>query len=78
MKFSEVKNPQWANIQKSQIDCLVTFDHIGEPVPFTASEIDNTSHGVEIFNRAASGEFGEVATYVPPPEPVTTTEPTTA
>ena len=77
MKFTQVKNPRWSNKEQSQIDCEVDFENIGE-VSFTASEIDNTLHGVEIFNRAASGEFGEVAAYMPPPEPVAMTVKTTA
>ncbi len=71
MKFSEVTNPQWANAEQTAIDCTVVFDHIGEPVPFTANPLDPLAHGREIFERAAAGEFGPVADYVaPPPLPV--------
>ena len=70
MKFTTVTNPKWANAENTLIDCVVTFDHIGEPVPFTANPNDTVEHGREIFARCAAGEFGEVAAYVPPPEPV--------
>jgi hypothetical protein len=70
MNYSSVTNQKWANAESTLIDCVVTFDHIGEPVPFTANPNDTEAHGREIFERAAAGEFGEVAAYVPPPEPV--------
>ena len=70
MNYSNIKNPQWVNAENTVIDCVVTFDHIGEPVPFTANPNDSAAHGREIFERCAAGEFGEVAAYVPPPEPV--------
>ncbi len=69
MKYSNITAPQWANAEKSAIDCIVTFDHVGEPCPFTANPLDPLAHGREIFARAASGEFGQVADYVPPPAP---------
>jgi len=31
-------------------------------------------YGVELFNNAVAGNYGEIAPYVPPPEPV---QPTT-
>jgi hypothetical protein len=70
MKYSKIENPQWTNAENTAIDCVVTFDHIGAAVPFTANPNDSEAHGREIFERCAAGEFGEVATYVPPPEPV--------
>lgn len=38
-----------------------------EPVPFTASPDDSEPHGVELYNRAMAGEFGEISPYVEPP-----------
>jgi hypothetical protein len=69
MKFLTVLNPQWSNAENTMIDCIVTFEQIGEPIPFTASPMDCESHGREIFARCVAGEFGPVAAYVPPPEP---------
>jgi hypothetical protein len=65
MNYSEVTAPLWANEESTAIDCMVTFDHIGQPVPFTASINDVAEHGREIFARAVAGEFGTVADYVP-------------
>ena len=70
MKYSTVTKQQWANAENTLIDCLVKFDHIGEEVPFTANPNDSAAHGREIFERCAAGEFGEVAAYVPPHEPI--------
>ncbi len=76
MNFSKITSPQWANSENTMIDCVVTFEIIGEPVPFTANANDTEAHGREIFARCMAGEFGEVAAYVPPPEPIKE-EPTT-
>jgi len=77
MKFSKITNPTWANAEHKAIDCAVTFDHIGEPVPFTANPNDTAEHGRMIFAMCEAGECGEVAEYVPQPEPVIETPPTT-
>lgn len=69
MIFSTITRPQWANAEQTAIDCVATFDQIGEPVPFTANPNDTEAHGREIFARCVAGEFGDVAAYVPPPEP---------
>jgi hypothetical protein len=63
----EVKTPIWANADKTMIDCMVTFDSIGE-VPFTASKQD-FQYSLDIFNRCTSGEFGPIAEYIEPPPP---------
>jgi hypothetical protein len=70
INYLNVQSPHWANADQTLIDCIVTFDHIAEPVPFTANPNDTEEHGREIFARCMAGEFGEVAAYVPPPEPV--------
>lgn len=84
MRFSNITSPQWANAEQSAIDCFVTFDEIGETVPFTAQPNDTAKHGREIFALCAAGECGPVADYVPPPpppkpviEPATTDQTTT-
>ncbi len=69
LPYSSVSNPQWMNAEYSYIICYVKFDHLTEVAPFGAVPNDCTAHGIEIFNRCASGEFGDVAEFVPPPEP---------
>lgn len=75
MKYTEVKNPQWVNAEHTALDCIVMFDHIGEPVPFTANPKDTEEHGREIFDRCVAGDFGPVADYVAPAAPQNTPEP---
>ena len=64
MNYSNIKNPIWANAENTTIDCLVTFETLGE-VPFTASLTD-TDYSYEIFIRCNSGEFGPVGAYAVP------------
>jgi hypothetical protein len=59
--FSSVREPQWANLEKTAIDCLVFFEHLKCEVPFTASATDIEPHGREIFSRCIDEEFGEIA-----------------
>jgi hypothetical protein len=66
IKYTSVTNPTW-NIDKSGIDCVVVFEHLGgKPIPFHATQNDDMAHGVEIYNRCLAGEFGVVADYVVP------------
>lgn len=57
------REPRWANLEHTAIQLLVMFketkDVYGE-MPFAASLDDSEPHGVELFNRAVAGEFGEV------------------
>lgn len=64
----QAKNPIFTNAGNTMIDLIVTHPHFGE-IPFTASPDDVEEHGRDLFARAAAGEFGQVADYVPPPEP---------
>ena len=64
MIYTQVKNPVWANAEKTLLDCLVTFETLGE-VPFTAS-LNDTDYAYEIFIRCSAGEFGPVGEYVAP------------
>lgn len=68
MRYLSVSNPRWADAQQSSIECTVVFDAVGE-VPFCANPMDSYAHGREIFSRAAAGDFGPVAAYLPPPAP---------
>lgn len=64
MKIIEVKNPRWANAEKSAVDVEVNFESLPEEfVTFTASAYDTTSYGVEIFNLATKGLLGELGEF---------------
>jgi hypothetical protein len=49
---------------------MVTFEWLREEVEFTAAPFDVEEHGRELFERAFSGEFGEIAEYVEPPQSI--------
>jgi len=67
MKF---RNPRFNAL--GGIDGEIDHPHLGW-VPFTAAPDDPEPMGRELFAAAVAGEFGPVASYVPPPpapEPV--------
>lgn len=68
MTFSLIRDCRLANEAGSAIDCLVTFDALGE-VPFTATPNDVEEHGRAIWAAIQAGEGGEIAPYEPRPEP---------
>ena len=59
------KNPSWNSDDSQQINLTVKFAEFEEELPFNATSFDVMPYGVELFNRAAAGEFGPVAPYVP-------------
>jgi hypothetical protein len=64
-------NPIWFNAEQTAINLEVQFEEFAnEVMPFLATSYDIEPHGVDLFNRAKAGEFGTVAPYVPPPEPI--------
>lgn len=63
-------NPVWHNAEGTSIHLTVKFAEFNEEFPFAANSYDSMPHGVDLYNRAKAGEFGEIAPYVPPPEPV--------
>ena len=71
MKYTNVTNPVWADLQHSGINCVVAFtdENVGV-VAFTANPLDTVNpSSKQIFDECVAGEFGEIATYIPPPEP---------
>lgn len=59
-----VREPKWADEQKTRIACKVTFSHIKQELDFIAIPIDLDDHGVEIFQRCIAGEFGKIGEYM--------------
>lgn len=68
MQVTNVRSPVWANADHTAVNCLVTFDPLGEQ-PYTASADDTVAHSRAIFAAVSAGEFGAVAAYVAPPPP---------
>ena len=70
MKYTNVTNPVWADLQHSGINCVVAFtdENVGV-VAFTANPLDTVNpSSKQIFDECVAGKFGEIATYIPPPE----------
>ena len=63
------KNPIWNSDDGQQIHLTVKWEEFNEEHPFNACSFDSMPHGVDLYNRAKTGEFGEIAPYVPPPTP---------
>ena len=70
MQLEYAKNPVWVNVEHTMIDLTIKWDGINDELPFTASPTDVEVHGRAIFEQAAAGQFGEVAAYVEPIQPV--------
>lgn len=60
------KDPIWADATGNAITLLVKWAEFNEEHPFNATNYDSEQHGVDLYNRAVAGEFGVVASYVPP------------
>lgn len=69
-------NPVWNNADGTAIMLTVKWEEFKEELPFGATSYDVEPWGVNLFNRAVAGEFGEVAPYVAPIRPVIDFEPT--
>lgn len=62
-------SPVYKNEEHTMIDLMVKFEEFQNELPFTASPTDSAEHGVDLFYKAEKGLFGEVAPFVPPPQP---------
>jgi hypothetical protein len=58
------KNPQWASNDGQAIMLIVKWAEFNEEHPFGATSYDSMPHGVDLYNRAKAGEFGEIAPFV--------------
>lgn len=57
-------NPVYANAEGTCISLQVKFAEFDEAMPFGATPFDPMSYGVELYNRALAGEFGEITPFV--------------
>lgn len=73
MKVLSAANPKWVDAEHAMIGLDVKFEELSDlgVIPFSAYKLDVEEHGRDLFNRAAAGEFGEVAEYVVPEETIT-------
>jgi hypothetical protein len=70
------KDPIYNNQDGTSIILTVKWEEFVEEMPFNADIWDPEPHGVDLYNRAKAGEFGTVAPYVAPIQPVIDFEPT--
>lgn len=66
MTIQYAKNPAWNSETGQDIFLIVKFKEFEEELPFTAASFDSMPYGVELYNRAKIGEFGEIAPFVRP------------
>ena len=57
------KNPQYASEDGNVIGLTVKFVEFAEELSFGATSFDTEPHGIELFNRAKAGEFGNVKPF---------------
>ena len=69
--------PVYSRPDKLAIDCLVTFDTIGQH-PYTATATDSERHGAALWEALQAGTYGVIGNYVAPPSPPPPPEPTKA
>jgi hypothetical protein len=73
-----VKNLKWRDAEHSIFECVVKYAEINEELPAGISPLDKYAHIQEIWAKGNAGEYGVIAEYVPPPEPVIQEQPTPA
>jgi len=70
------KDPIWNDAEGNNILLTVKWEEFVEEMPFGACSFDPEPWGVDLFNRAKAGEFGEVSPFVVFTPPVIDFEPT--
>jgi hypothetical protein len=71
------KNPVYGDAVGNCVVLTVKWEEFNEEHPFGATPYDPMPYGVDLYNRAKAGEFGEIAPWVDPdvatqPQPQTT------
>ena len=70
------KDPIWNDAQGTSVFLTVKWEEFNEEMPFSACSFDPEPWGVNLYNRAVAGEFGEIAPYIAPNTPIINFEPT--
>jgi hypothetical protein len=66
MKYTQVKNPIWANAEHTVINCEVDFYDLKEEfVQFSAVASGDYEHSHQIFAECMAGKYGEIAEFKP-------------
>ena len=70
------KNPIFNSEDGQQINLIVKWNEFVEEMPFNATSFDPEPWGVDLWNRALAGEFGEISPFVKPIRPTIDFQPT--
>ncbi len=62
--IKSVRNPIWANSEKTMINCLIKTNHLKKEVTFTASPFDSEEYGKRFFNKLISAKYGKISEYI--------------
>lgn len=64
-----LKDPVYANEDRTMIRCVVKFPAFDYEISFAAYKDDVEQHSVEIYNDLIVGKYGPIGAYVAPPPP---------
>jgi hypothetical protein len=65
-----VTNLQWDTPEHTSFSCVVKYAEFNEAHPSGINGTDPYAHIQEIWDKGNAGEYGVIAEYIPPPEPV--------
>lgn len=70
------KDPIYNNEEGTSIHLTLKWEEFVEELPFSACSFDPEPWGVDLYNRAKAGEFGEIAPFVESIQPTINFDPT--
>ena len=78
IRYTDAKNPKWANVAHTVFEIQVDWDHVPEEVyspcaVWDANGQEGEEHISDLWDRAMSGDFGEIEEFVVP-DPLTEVE----
>jgi hypothetical protein len=65
-----VKDLKWADTEHTMFSCVVKYEEFNEEHPTGVIATDPYAHIQEIWSKGNAGEYGVIAEYTPPPEPI--------
>ena len=63
--LEDVKNLIWENAEHTLFSCQAKFTEIGDFMPISADANDPYPHIQNLWQKATSGEFGQIAEFIP-------------
>jgi len=68
LTIEDVKNLVWSSAENKSFDCEVKYAEFNEAHITTVTGDDTYSHMQELWSKANSGAYGQIASYVAPLE----------